>query len=240
MKQIVLNLLDSAQKKMSGYAALLNYRYHNLCIVASPESLLPVNIELEGELLHIEDVAIACLADGREDQFEIYPKEREFLFPILKGIKEVHPEFKIELKDIEGEDGEDNNQDEEKDKFILATMPPVDKARHDVLMEAVGVLSDDCDARIKATFNYYSAQIVLKLAGAKPEEIDEAKDALQQINDNHCDLCKQFRGDKENEIEDAYKRFQEELAEKQAKLQEEAAANDIQAGLQMKMTPDSE
>ena len=234
MKQTILNYLDEAQKKMSGYAALFNYRLMNLCIKASPEALLPIEVEYKGSNLPIEDVALARNAPGREDQFEIYPKDRDYLIPILKGMKVVHPEFKIELKDIE------QSEEEEKDQFILATMPEVDDVRHEVLTDAVGALSDECDGKIQAVFTYYSGQIAIKLAGAPPDEVNEAKDALQEVFDNHKDICKQFRDAKEKEIEDAYQLFQAQKAEKQAQLAEKQAALGEQAGQQMKWSQDDE
>ncbi|MBR5043420.1 MAG: ribosome recycling factor [Bacteroidales bacterium] len=235
MKASIVQLLDSAKKKMSGYAALFNYRLMNLCVLASPEALLPVQVEVGGELLPIEQVAKARNAEGREDQFEIYPLDKDWLFPIVKGIADVHPEFKIEIKDLE-----DGDEEDLENKYILATMPPVDDVRHDVLTDAIGVLSDACDAKIKATFDYYSAQIPLELVGASAEDLDEAKNALQEVHDSHDDLCKQFRAAKEKEIEDAYQQFLAEKAEKQAKFEEEVAARNEQAAQQMKWTPESE
>ena len=235
MRTSITSLIDMAQKKMSGYAALFNYRLMNLCVKASPESLLPVEVQLGGEPLHIEDVAMARNAPDREDQFEIYPMDKDYLFPIIHGLHDVHPEFIIEVKQFG-----DSDPDDEESRYILATMPPVEDVRHKVLMDAVGVLSDECDAKIKATFNYYTGQISLKLAGAPADEMDEAKNALQEVNDSHNELCKQFRANKEQEIEDAYQQFLAEKAALQAKLQEEADARNEQAAQQMKWNPDSE
>lgn len=227
MRTSVNKLLGEAKKKMSGYAALLNYRYANLCIKARPEALLSLKLEDHP----IEDVAKACNAPDRDDQFEIYPLDSVLLMPLVKAVKRVHPEFDIELKQPVW-------SDDEADRYILATMPVVNKDRHDALMEAVAVLADWCDAKMKAVFTYVAAQIPLKLVDAQPDEIDEAKDALQQLNDQHADLCKQYRADKEAEIEEAYKRYQEEQAKKQAEKEEQDAAHNGLAGLQMNLDPD--
>ncbi len=234
MRQSINFLLDAAQKRMSGYAALFNYRLMNLCIKAAPEALLSVKVQMGGKPLNIEDVALVRNAPEGDDQFEIYPKDRDYLVPLLRGVKEVHPEFKIEMKVLEVEEDDDNIE------YILATMPVVDDVRHEALKNAVGVLSDECDAKIQATFTYYSGQISLKLAGAPEDEVKEATDALQEVFDNHKDLCKQFRTQKEDEIEEAYKRFQEEKAELQAKLAEKQAALGEKAGQQMKWGQDDE
>lgn len=235
MKTSIQSLIEAAQKKMSGYAALYNYRLMNLCVKASPESLLPVEVQLGGEPAHLEDVSRVRNAPDREDQFEIYPLDKDYLYPILRGMHDVHPEFIVEVKQFG-----DSDADDEESRYILATMPPVEDARHQVLMDAVGVLSDECDAKIKATFDYYTGQISFKLATAPAEEMDEAKNALQEVHDSHADLCKQFRANKEQEIEDAYQQFLADKAALQAKLQEEADAHNEQVAQQMKWTPDDE
>ena len=227
MRTSISKLLGEAKKKMSGYAALLNYRYANLCIKAQAEALLSLKLDEHP----IEDVANACIAEGRDDQFEIYPKAPELLMPLVKALKLVHPEFEIELKQPEW-------SDDETDKYILATMPEVNKDRHDALMEGVGLLADWCDAKMKAVFAVASAQIPAQLLDASLEEIDEAKNALQEINDWHADICKKYRADKEAEIEDAYKHYQEEQAKKQAEKEEQDAAHNGLAGLQMNLDPD--
>lgn len=233
MRQSINFLLDDASKKMSGYAALFSYRLMNLCIKAEPVSLLPIKVDIGGGgLRNFEDVALARNAPERDDQFEIYPKDRDHLVPLMKGVKEAHPEFKLEVKDLEEED--------EHFQYILATMPEVDDVRHEVLKDAVALLANTCDAKIQATFAFYSAQVPLKLAGAPEDEVKEATDALQEVFDNHKDLCKQFQDDKEKEIEDAYQLFQAKKAELQAKIAEKQAALGEKAGQQMKWGQDDE
>ena len=227
MRTSVLKLLGECKKKMSGYAALLNYRYANLSVKAQAEALLSLKLDDHP----IEDVAKACNAPDRDDQFEIYPLSPALLMPLVKALKKVHPEYDIQLKQPEW-------SDDEEDKYILATMPEVNKDRHDALMQAVSVLSDWCDAKMKATFGFYSAQIPLKLADAQPDEVDEAKDALQNLNDQHADICKKFRANKEEEIENAFKQYQEDQAKKQAEKEEEDAAHNGLAGLQMSFNPE--
>lgn len=228
MKSSVQNLLDSARKQMGGYVALYNYRLMNLSVKAAPEALLSFTVTWDGEQKNIEDVAQACNPDGRDDQFAIYPKEKAMIVPIMQGMAKAHPEYKVEV--IGPEDG-----DEEEQSYILATMPEVDKTRHDVLMDAVDILSDWCDGRVQASFTLFSGQIALKLVGASSDEMDEAKDALQQLHDQHTDQCKEFRAQKEQEIEEAYKAYQDEQAQKESLKQEQDAAHNLQAGLQMNM-----
>ena len=234
MRTSVINLLEEAKGKMSAYAALLNYRFANLSITAAPEALLSVEVDYEGEKMPIEKAVLARNAADREDQFELFPLAPDYLFPVVKGLMEAHPEYRVELKQIEG-------SEDEEERYILATVPEVDDARHKDLTDAVKALSEFCDARLEATFSEYSSRLVLKMEGAKAEELEEAKDQLQQSHDLTSFLCEQYRAGKEWEIESAYQRYLTEKAEKQAKLQEaEAFQKSQQAGLQMNWKPGDE
>lgn len=234
MKQSVIRELEDARSKLSAHAALLNYRYANLCIEASPEALLPVIISAEGVEMTIEKAAKAKNADDRKDQFEIFPLDPALLVPIVKGIMDVHPEFKIEIKQFQ--DSEDPE-----DSYILATMPEVDDARHDLLTDAVDVLADACNTQMDTVMAACTLRLTQLLVGAEPKELDEAKDQLQQFKDMADDLCKQYKEDKEKEIEDAYQQYLAKKAEKEAAIKEkEDAAKEKMAGMQMKFTPEDE
>ncbi|MBO4341072.1 MAG: ribosome recycling factor [Bacteroidales bacterium] len=234
MKQSVIKVLEEARSKLSAHAALLNYRYANLCIEAAPEALLSVTVNAEGEEMPIEKAARAKNASDRKDQFEIFPTDPSFLIPIVKGIMDVHPEFKIEVKHFE-------DSDDPEDSYILATMPEVDDARHELLTDAVGVLADGCDTQMKVVFATCTTKLAHLLMDADPEELDEAKDQLQQFKDMADDLCKQYRENKEAEIEAAYQNYLEKKAAKEAEINEKAEAMKEQlAGMQMKFTPEDE
>ena len=225
MKTSVIQLLDNAQSQMSGYVALLGYRYSNLCVKAAPEALLCVFVDIDEDKYPIEKVAKARNPDDRDDQFEIYPNSQDLLKPLVKAVHDIHPEFKIELKDVDGGDEE---------KFILATMPEVDDARYKILTEAVGVLADVCDSQLKEVFNKTTAQIALKLVGAPEDEINEAKGALQDINDQADKIAKDIRGNKEKEIEDAHDAYKARQEEKKADADKKM--QEAKAGTEMKMS----
>lgn len=230
MRNSVNTLIEQAKQKMSGYAALMNYRFQNLSVKAEPEALLSFTAWVDGQEMPIEKVARARVAPGRDDQFEIYPLEKDLLAPIAQGLFQAHPEYKIEMPQMPG-------SDDPEDRIILATMPEVDDNRHDLLTNAVSTLSDACDAQIKATFTAFSAKIASLLMNVPPEELDEARKALEEVNDRHKDMCKQFRENKEQEIEDAYKQYQENKAAAKEQQEEEDAAHNRLAGLQMNWNP---
>ena len=128
MNNYVLSETSGAQKDMSAYVALLNYRFMNLCIKAELASLMPVTIYIGNDECDIEDVADVSLPN--EYQMAIYPKNPNNLSAIIQAVYEAHPEFKMEIKSH-------NDSDEANQRYVLYTMPEVDKNRHDFLNEGV-------------------------------------------------------------------------------------------------------
>ena len=224
MKKSTALLLGEVQKKMNGYAALLNFHLMNLCVKAEPAALLPVSLKINGEDAYIENAA--DITTPQEDQFEIFPKAPELLFSINKAIYLVHPDFKLEVK---------SKEEDEEDKYILCTMPEVNDDRHDTLMEGVKMASEAAKIKIDANFTEYMGKITAQLAGAKPEEIDEAKKNLEDIYNKHVDLCKEYRKNKEEEIENAYQKYLAKEKEKEQQQKEQEAAKGEKAGFSMKL-----
>ena len=96
MNTYIMAEIDSAQKKMSGYIALMNYRFKNLCVKADPISLLPVTIYVDTYEYNMEDVA--NVNKPNDYQLGVYPKDPNNLQAILQGLYEAHPEFKMEQR----------------------------------------------------------------------------------------------------------------------------------------------
>ena len=225
MRKSIETLIDEMKTKMSGYAVLLQYRYMNLCVKAEPAALLSISIiDEEGEESDLESVASACLAN--DYQFEIYPHESKMVFAISKGIKEAHPEFNIDVMTEEG----GNDSDEEENKYILCTMPEVNKDRHDTLLDGVNTLYDQCKGKLDTNHTVYKSRLTAKLLGGSEEETKEAEDKLEEVYNKHDEICLQFKSDKIKEIEEAYQRYLTEQANKQAEADEKAAARGENAG----------
>jgi ribosome recycling factor len=198
MNNIILSQIDDAQKKMGAYIALLNYRYMNLCVKADIAALLPVSVYADGEELNIEDVANVNMPD--EYQLGVYPKEPNDLQPIIQGIYEAHPEFKMEINSVEG-------SEDEASKYVLYTMPDVDKNRHDFLINGVKGLYEECQARVDAVYANYQARFAELLVNASVSDADEANKALDEAH-NKCDnMVDELLDKKTQEIEDAYKKY---------------------------------
>ncbi len=225
MRKSIETLIDEMKTKMSGYAVLLQYRYMNLCVKAEPAALLSISvIDEEGEESDLESVASACLAN--DYQFEIYPHESKMVFAISKGIKEAHPEFKIDVKSEENS----NDSGEDENKYILCTMPEVNKDRHDTLLDGVNTLYDQCKGKLDTNHTVYKSRLTAKLLGGSEEETKEAEDKLEEVYNKHDEICLQFKSDKIKEIEEAYQRYLTEQANKQAEADEKAAARGENAG----------
>lgn len=235
MRKSIEAVIGEMKNKMSGYAVLLHYRFMNLCVKAEPASLLSLTIiDDEGEEYNIEDVASASLAN--DYQFKIYPHDQKMLFNICKGIKETHPEFDLDVQSEEG--GEDSEG--EGSQAIICTMPEVNKDRHDALMEGVGLLYDQCKAKLDANHAAYKTRLNVKLVGSSDDEIKEAEDKLEEIYKMHDDTCLQYREAKEKEIEEAYQRYLAEHAAKQAEADEKAAERGENAGRNYRVNQEDE
>lgn len=221
---------------MSAYAAYMNYQLIHFSVKAEPAALLSVTVHLNQEELNLEEVADVALAG--ETQFALIPKDQGYLFPICKGVASVHPDYKIEQKSLDDEQessSEESSAEEDENKYILCTMPPVNKDRRDAGMDYVKTIYEETQSKVNATQSAYIAKITKQLTDAKPGELDEAKDELQQQHDQHIDLCKSYREEKEKQIEEAYQQYLNAQAEKESAEQEQQAAHSEEAGKQFSM-----
>ena len=231
MKRAVEILLGEMKGKLGGYAVLLQYRYRNLCIKAEPAALLSLTVvNSEGEPNDIENVAKVILKT--EFQFEIIPNEEEMVYPICKALMKSHPEFKQELVTPEDKDKLYPNDREE--RHIICTMPEVDKNRHDLLMDTVSTLYNECSVQLEKAHGVYVTKMTVKMESQSPGDSQEAMDAVDATYDQHKDIIKQYKELKEKEIEEAYQRWLAVKQEKELQQQEEQAARNDQAGLSMR------
>lgn len=241
MRSAVYNLLREAQQKMSGYAVYMNYQFIHFSVVAEPAALLAVEVEIDNTPLNLEDVADVAVPE--DTQFALIPKDQSYLFPICKAVGKVHPDYKIEQKPLneenEDSDGasshsEGQDSDEEK-KYVLCTMPAVNKDRRDAGMDYVKTVYEETMSQLDTVNAAYTAKISKLLINAKPEELDEAKDELKKLHDNHVDICKNYRDEKETQLEEAYQKYLQAESEKESAEQEKQAARGQDAGKQMSM-----
>ena len=229
MRKSIGALINEMKSKMSGYAVMLQYRYMNLCVKAEPVALLSFTVtDDEGEETNLEEVASASLAN--DYQFEIYPHDPKMVFAICKGIKTAHLEFKMDTR-TEESDGES----EENQVVIVCTMPEVNKDRHDVLIDGVDTLYDQCKAKLDANHATYKTRLTAKLVGASESDVQEAEDELEKVYKMHDDTCLQYKEAKVKEIEEAYQRYLNEQKQRQDAADERAAARGDNAKTQYRV-----
>ena len=187
----------------------------------------------EGEETNLEEVASAGLAN--DYQFEIYPNDPKMVFAICKGIKEAHPEFKIDTRTEESDEESEENQ-----VVIVCTMPEVNKDRHDLLIEGVDTLYDQCKAKLDANHATYKTRLTAKLVGSSEDDIQEAEDELEKVYKTHDDICLEYKEEKVKEIEEAYQRYLDEQKKKQDAADERAAARGENAKTQYRVDQSEE
>ena len=194
--------------KLTGHAGLLNYRYMNLCIKAEPAALLSLIVtDIEGNVYNIEDVADTMMPD--DFTFVFVPKEMEMLPFIQKGIAETHPEFKQEV--VKPKEDEHffvaNSADYDKERHIVCTMPEVDKNRYDLLKQSVKALYDERMVEMDKIKVKYTELLSDRTRELPKEETDEAKNKLEEIVKQYSEICKTYRDNKEQEIEESHQKW---------------------------------
>lgn len=211
MNHIILSQIDEAQKRISGYIALLNYRFKNLCVKADIAVLLPVSVYADGQELNIEDVANVNMPD--DYQLGVYPKEESDLQSIIQGIYEAHPEFKMEMKSTDDNDSEES-------KYVLYTMPQVDKNRRDFLINGVKGLYEECQVRIDAVYADFQARLAELLTNASAQDVEDANKALKEAYGKCNNIVDELYSKKKQEIEEGYQRYLEEKEKHQEEEEE--------------------
>lgn len=227
MKVAIESIIHEMEVKLGGYVSLLMYRYANLCVKADPMSLLSTIVEDEeqGDMT-IEQVAGVLMPD--EYHLKLVPFDPRFNFTLCRAIAKEHPEFKQELV-IPGDGAEED------ERYLILTMPEVNKERHDVLVEGVNVLYDGCKAQMIKTSAHYRAKLVPKLQICPDEERQEAEEALESSVNTHTELIDKQKADKLKEIEEAYQRYLDEQTAKKAQEDEMNATRVNRSSNSMKM-----
>jgi ribosome recycling factor len=220
-------LFDETKQKMNGHTMLYYFHLSNLCITADPMALLSSTVKIDGQDLNLEDVANVAIPNDK--QFAIMPKDAEYLLPITKAIKMEHPEFELEEKTEKDEiTGEDN-------VVIYYTMPEMKQERHDVCMEYIKSQFDVTNAKLEAIFSQGSAKVAFKMNGASEENLQLAKDKMQEIYDWHTNTLKKLREDKEKEVEDAFQAYLAGEQEETKASEEKQAAEGVDSVFSMNM-----
>jgi ribosome recycling factor len=221
-------IFDETKQKMNGHTMLFYFHLSNLCITADPMALLSATVKIEGQDLNLEDVASVSIPNDK--QFSVLPKDKDYLVPITKAIKLEHPEFKLEEKEEKDEITGENNI------VIYYTMPEMNQERHDICMELIKADFDATNTKLEAIFSQGSAKVALKMANASEENMQLAKDKLQEIYDWHTDTLKKLKEEKEKEVEEAFQAYQTGEQEESKATEEKQAAEGIDQVFSMDMS----
>ena len=192
--------LTEFNKKMNGYMMLLNYRLCNHCVKAEPTALLPVSVMLGGRDYNFEEVADAIRPD--DYTFDVYPKNQNNLQAIVKGVFDIHPEFKMEIKSDKSESGELINH-------IIYTMPEVNEERRDLLSETSKAFHRECMVHFDTCYTKEQATVAEIITQMKMpiNEADEAKTGFKNIYDQSKEQADNILQAKLMEIEEGYQRY---------------------------------
>jgi len=232
MKLDVELQLAEYDKVLSGYTVLFIFRLMNLCVKAEPASLLPVVVEFNGTEKKIEETAQVGIKE-EENALDVYPLHEDLIVPIGKAILDVHPEFRQELKTVKI-DGQEKEL-----KFIRLYMPEVNDDRKKTLEDGVKTFRESASAQMDAAKAKYTALVEKGLYQCPKEDVEEAHNKLDEITDEYTKRVDKAEEDKQQEIEEAHKLWQEKKEEKQKEQQEQQAAAGVDVKSSMKMPQDN-
>ena len=236
MNTLLIKHINDTQKKMGAYLSLLDLRFKNLCVKADPVALLPVTVNTGHQELNLEDVANVSMPN--EYQLAIFPNIPNYMQDIIRGVFEAHPEFKLEIRDTnEDRKNQENSQKEEPDKekldneepdmnsvlglddifdedsdetkYLLYTMPEVNKDRRDFLNNGVKALHQQCMVRLDGEYAAGLKKFSEVEMYSSEKDMAEARQDLKDILDDVKEKANQKLQEKQQEIEEAYRHYLE-------------------------------
>lgn len=195
------NFIQEASKDIFSYVMLLSYHYQNLPIKAEPASLLPIQVEMEGQQYLLDNICVVTKPEW--NQLRIHPNHEEYIPYICKSIPIFHPEFKIETTHYVIEStGTDQ-------RVVLLTMPEVDDERYKVLNDGCKSLATQCKGVVEERYHKQEALLPLKLNGLTPDKLNEAKNRLNEVHDEAVNKTDELLNEKLEEIEKAHNEYLE-------------------------------
>ena len=236
MKRSVLHDYNQWEEKLTGYVAMLNFRFMNLCIKAEEASLLPINVTVEGMSNKLEQVALIAKKD--EYSFMVVPNIDGDLKDVAQGIAMSHPEFKqdVESLRIEALDAE-GNPTEHDVPYILLTMPEVNDDRYDFLKQAVDTFYQECKVLMDKATMQARGQIAMNIIGEPEEDVDGMNKAIDKLKEDKEKQRDELRDKKLHEIEEAHNKW---LAEQAQQNQQDNGSWGGNAGNSMRFNSEDE
>lgn len=237
MKRSIINKLSQLSEELKGYVGALNFRYMNLCVKAEEASMLPIQVPIEDELKNIEDVGFVGKKDGDDYSIYIVPKIQDDLRDIAKAVKVAHPEFIQEIVKETVDPGDGSSQEV---SYLKLTMPEVNDDRRDVLNQSVDTFYKMCKAQMEKAKTEADVQFAALSADMSPLEVDNMKQAVDEVSDMWVKKREEIHDEKLKEIEDAYNQWLTHQQTSAQQQQEDDAAHNQNVGSSMKMTSEDE
>lgn len=235
MNKKIEMILKETEDIMSAHSVLYYFRLSNICIEAKPIALLSSTIYIGAIDANLENVADIDIPNKK--QYAIYPKKEEFTLPIIKGIKEEHPEFEVSIKEQETPETlteeemkqlgltEDDFEDPVKN-YLLFTVPEVDEDRRDSYVDLTNSLYDVAIVKLQEEKMSFFSKIKKYMFAESEEEIEEINNRIENVYNNNKNDCDKNKEKKLNEIEEAYQLYLAEKAKKeQDALEKESEAS---------------
>ncbi len=233
MRRTITNTLSEAKGRFEAYVALLDFRYANLCVEADARALLSTIVRVDQNEFNIEKVA--WINNPQKDQFAVYPKEQGIIQDIGKAVMEAHPEFSLDAKDWDTFPEEARVVGEEY-KYLLFTMPEVNKDRRDLLLDGVKVLHEQWKVKNETVREESLVKLTDCMKGQDADTIDKVKDQLDDYYKTCRDRGEALTEQKKKEIEEGYERYQKRETQRDA----DQKARGESAGFSMKMGQEPE
>ena len=216
MNRAAIREFDKMSDSLSTLNAQFAYRLMNLCVKSEPVALLPILVNIEGELQKLEE----CAQISKDDDytFKVFANYSSDIPALAQGIFKTHPEFKQEVFDEEvdyiNEDGEERT---DKVPYILLTMPEVNDERYDVLKDGVKVVYDDTKVKMENVIANADAKMAELMTGESEADIEKLKKARDKQVKTWTEQRDKVYNKKLQEIEEAHSKWLLEQSDQRLK-----------------------
>lgn len=201
---------------LSTLNAQFAYRLMNLCVKSEPVALLPILVNIEGELQKLEE----CAQISKDDDytFKVFANYSSDIPALAQGIFKTHPEFKQELFEEEVEYiDEDGEERVDKVPYILLTMPEVNDDRYDVLKDGVKAIYEDTKVKMENVIANADAKLTTLMANESEADIEKVKKNRDKQVKTWTEQRDKVYNKKLQEIEEAHSKWLLEQSEQRLK-----------------------
>ena len=201
---------------LSTLNAQFAYRLMNLCVKSEPVALLPILVNIEGELQKLEE----CAQISKDDDytFKVFANYSSDIPALAQGIFKTHPEFKQELFEEEVEYiDEDGEERVDKVPYILLTMPEVNDERYDVLKDGVKAIYEDTKVKMENVIANADVKMAELMAGESEADIEKVKKNRDKQVKTWTEQRDKVYNKKLQEIEEAHSKWLLEQSDQRLK-----------------------